>query len=396
MPRTFLSIVATLNRIAIVATIAGRIGMSRRGSAGGRAALRRWRAAVAAAAPGGGQPPVSGTDGPLSVSGGDGRLAAYAAAVGQAPGLVAMFSLGGTGMAWSSYRGGWQQIEIENQAWPWPKQVAVLVALTAGPAAYFAGVFWLFAEGLTGLAGLAIALVFGGAAAGALVWLARRWRRPEYTEFDGQVIRQVFTEGSDDSPDEYRVVIDDGVRATAWDFEITPEQWAGLAAGTLVHVRLNLRRREQVAVTPAGLPAVPPALAGIAAAQQRAGHGGLPDPAALVTMAEAAAIVGRPVHGKHIGGLGLRVMSWQPETAVVPILRVEVRLRDGRPAPPAARPVPGGYLLGRSAVVQAGSLTAVLHISGRAPAGSEAALASVLPAVSGRLGRLASLDLNQY
>ena len=50
----------------------------------------------------------------------------------------------------------------------------------------------------------------GAALVAVVIWLARRLA-PRFAEFDGQVIRQTFIE-HDEDPDEYRVVVDDGVR----------------------------------------------------------------------------------------------------------------------------------------------------------------------------------------
>jgi hypothetical protein len=50
-----------------------------------------------------------------------------------------------------------------------------------------------------------------------------------------------------------RVVVDDGVRATAWDLKVPAESWRLLPPGTFVHVRVNLHNRE-VAIDPAEPP----------------------------------------------------------------------------------------------------------------------------------------------
>ena len=74
-----------------------------------------------------------------------------------------------------------------------------------------------------------------------MIWLARRLA-PRFAEFDGQVIRQTFVE-SDEGPDEYRVVVDDGVRATAWDLRVAADSWRLMPPGTFVHARVNLHNR---------------------------------------------------------------------------------------------------------------------------------------------------------
>ena len=308
---------------------------------------------------------------------------------------MVVFAAGGTNVAWSSYRGSWQQITIEKNTWPWPRAIAFLLAIIFAPVLYFAGVFWLFAHGMAGLAERAIGLVVA-AVLGFIAWVAGRTLIPRFTEFDGQVIRQTFVKGGDDSPDEYHVVIDDGVRDTAWDFTVGSESYRRLAPGTFVHVRVNLRSRGEVGVQPVEPPPVVRQLADVAAEQQRAATGGLPDPAALLTAEEVASVLGRPVVGQHIGSTARRMMTWQPAGAVQPFLRIIVspagQPLGGRPMPQAAWPVPGvadGYLLDKSAVLYVGPLSTVISVSGRAPAGTEASLIRLLPLVEARLRELA-------
>jgi hypothetical protein len=354
-----------------------KIGTSRRCSAAGRAALERWRAAATA-------------------PGGDRRLLAYAAALGAAPAAVAVFAPAGKDVVWSSYRGSWQQIVVEKNTWPWPQAIALVLAIIVAPVLYFWGVFWLFAQGMTGLAERAIGLAVAGVV-GFAAWMAGRTLIPRFTEFDGQVIRQTFVKGGDESPDEYHVVIDDGVRDTAWDFKVGSESYRRLAPGTFVHVRVNLRSKEQVTVEPVEPPAVVRQLAEIAAEQQRAATGGLPDPAGLVTAEEAAGVLGRPVVGQHSGSPARRMMTWQPTGTGQPILRIIVSQAGEplgrRPMPQAARPVPGvagGYLLDKSALLYVGPLSTVISISGKAPAGIEASLIGLMQLVEARLGELAA------
>jgi hypothetical protein len=216
------------------AALAGSVGNSRRLTAAGRAALKRWRSAVAAAA-------------------GDGQVPAYAAALGGAPAALAVFAPGRKNTAWTSYRGGWQQLEIETGTWSWQ---------------------W-----------------------GDLAWLAHRATPPPFAEFDDQVIRQWIVKGDSDSPDEYRVAVDDGTRETAWDFDVGSERYRRLTPGTFVHVRVNLRDRADLAVAP----------------------------------------VEPPANGKHMDGGPGRSMVWQHAKTTRPMLRVEIRYAaDARPVPPGA------------------------------------------------------------
>ena len=172
-----------------------------------------------------------------------------------------------------------------------------------------------------------------------------------------------MVKGDDESPDEYHVAIDDGAREKAWDFKIGSEPYRRLTPGTFVHARVNLRSRAEVTVEPVEPPAVAHPLARVAADQERAATNGLPDPADLVTEAEAAAILGVKVRGNHVDGAPGRTMVWQPPSTGRPMLRIEIRhAADARRVPPAARPAPGvadGYLVGQGAAVTVPPLTAL-------------------------------------
>lgn len=350
-----------------------RIGTSRRRTAAGRQALRRWRAAVAAP--------------------GHGRRLAYSAALGSAPGAIAVFAPAGKNLLWSSYRGRWQQIAVEGgSTWSWPRTCTVLLAIMLAPLLYVGGVIWLFSHGLATLAGLTVVLVVAGTVAGALVWLARRTLFPRFAEFDGEVLRQTVTSNSD-GPDEYHVVIDDGVRPTAWDLEVGSGPYGLLTPGTFVHVRVNLRNREQVLVQPVEPPAVAGPLADVAAGQRRADTGGLPDPAVLVTAEEAIAVFGGPVQRHHISSPAGRATSWQLTGTGEPSLRIDVRNTtrppDGLSPAQIGWPVPGvtgGYLMGSKAVLYAGPWTVILGLRGTLPAGNEATLVYLLSLAADRLG----------
>ena len=338
--------------------------------------LDHWRSAVAAA-PGG--------------AGGGGRTLAYAAALGAAPAALAVFAQGSTSVAWSSYRGSWQLLEIETSTWSWPRGCSIWLAIVFGPILYFGAAIWLSTHGMVVLAEEMIGLVVAGGIACVLVGVARLAAFPRFAEFDGQVIRQWIVKG-DESPDEYHVAIDDGAREKAWDFSIGSEPYRLLTPGTFVHARVNLRKRSEVTVEPVEPPAVAHPLAEVAADQERAVTNGLPDPASLVTEAEAAAVLGGPVAGHHLDGVPGRTMVWQPRWTSTgrPMLRVEVRhAADARRVPPAARPAPGvadGYLLGLGALVTVPPLAALISIHGAARAGTQ--VAGLLPAVEGRLREL--------
>jgi hypothetical protein len=160
--------------------------------------------------------------------GGGGRTVAYAAALGAAPAALAVFAQGSTNVAWSSYRGSWQLLEIETNTWSWPWGCAVSLAIGVGPVLYFAAAIWLGTHGMVLLAEEMVGLVVAAGIAGGLVALARRAALPRVAEFDGQVIRQWMVKGDSDSEDEYHVAIDDGTREKAWDLSIGTERYRRL------------------------------------------------------------------------------------------------------------------------------------------------------------------------
>ena len=351
-------------------------GASRKPSAAGQAALARWRSAVE------GSP-------------GDGRLLGYAAALGRAPGAVAVFAPGGQNTVWSGYRGSWQQLEIERTTWPWPKALAITLGIIVGPFAYLGAVFWLFSHGLGGVGKLVIELTVAAVIVAVGLGVARRTLFPRYAEFDGQVARQWKVEGDSESPDEYHVAVDDGTRDKAWDFKVGSEPYRGLTPGTFVHVRVNLDIRSDLTVQRVEPPAVARPLARVTAEHQRAATGGLPDPADLLTADEASAVLGGPVQGEHADTPSGRMMRWQLTRGTMPALRVYVR-KAGGPVPPAARPVPGvaaGYLLEAGIMLTVPPVTAIITIQGRArdgavPARANRVLPGLLPPVEARLTEL--------
>jgi hypothetical protein len=226
----------------VLAMITGGIGTSRRPSAAGQAVLERWHTAADEAG-----------RGRAGGYGGEERFGAYAAALGRAPGAVAVFAAPKKDVVWSSYRGSWQQLPVETHGGSWPWAIAALVAIIFGPMAYIGGVIWLFAAGLGWIGERVLELTAGAALVGVAIWATRRMV-PRCAEFDGQVIRQTFIE-HDEDPDEYRVVVDDGAGATAWDLKVPAGSWRLLTPGTFVHARVNLYNRE-VTIDPVEPPTV--------------------------------------------------------------------------------------------------------------------------------------------
>jgi len=198
------------------------VGARRRRTAAGQAVLRRWRAATAAQ------------------SAGDGRLLAYAAALGAAPAAAAAFAPPGRNVAWSNYRGGWQQIAIETNTASGRAALAGLAAAIGGTLLFIGVVSWLATHGLAALVGdmgPLIGLLF---LASLVVWALRARLFPRFAEFDGQVIKQWMVAGGEDSPDEYHLAIDDGARAKAWDLKVGSDLYRQATPGALVHARVNL------------------------------------------------------------------------------------------------------------------------------------------------------------
>ena len=360
----------------VLSLVTAGVGAGRRPSAAGQSVLERWHATADEMRRG--------------RAGGEGRFGAYAAALGRAPGAVAAFAAPGKELVWSSYRGSWQQLPVETDGGSWPVAIVAILAIIFGPMAYIGGVIWLFAAGLGWIGERVLELTAGAVLVGLAIWAARRMV-PRFAEFDGQVIRQTFIE-HDDDPDEYRVVVDDGTGPTAWDLKVPAVSWRLLTPGTFLRARVNLHNRD-VTIDPVEPPAVAAPLAAVAAEQQRAGTGGLPDPGVLVTADEAAELLRGPVRGRHADGPASRAMIWQPSGAAQPILRIEVRPAGSGPRVPAdARPVPGvggGFLLGQSAMLYTGSCIASIGVHGAGQPGmgtaDEASLARLLALVSARL-----------
>jgi hypothetical protein len=215
------------------------VGASRRPSAAGQAVLDRWHAEADAA---------RGRD---VARGGDMRLAAYAAALGRAPGALATFAPPGRNTAWSSYRGGWRQIAIETNSSTMSCQaaLAILAAIICGPLLLVSVTIWLSAHGLAALVGQFVGLIMVFGLVGVVLWTLRRRLFPRFTEFDGQVIRQWMIKGDDESPDVFHIAVDDGVRAKAWDLTVGGGLYSQLAPGSLVHARVGLWKPRQTTVS---------------------------------------------------------------------------------------------------------------------------------------------------
>jgi hypothetical protein len=220
-----------------VSSVTIGVGTRRRPSAAGQAVLDRWHAAADAARG-------------RAAQGDDARLAAYAAALGRAPGAVAVFAQPGRNMAWSSYRGGWRQIAIETDANTMSCQgaLAIMLAIGGGLLLLIVVMGWLGTHGLIALVKPLGELIMVFFFVSIAAWMLRRRLFPRFAEFDGQVIRQWMISGDDESPDQYHIAVDDGVRATAWDLLVDSGIYGQLVPGALVHARVGLWKPRQTTV----------------------------------------------------------------------------------------------------------------------------------------------------
>jgi len=198
--------------------------------------------------------PTAGTA--LLAVGGDRRIA-YAAALGAAPDAVAAFSAAtDRDRVWSSFGGSWHRVVVGRARHRYVPGTAELAG-SAALCGLFA-VLTLVILGEFGLKWAAVFLVFPGCIwwGGTLLVFgcaARAARRPALAEFDGQILK-LWTEnvpGDDNTPSHtrYCVAIDDGIREQAWALDVGHPAYAASRAGQLVHVRVDPRRNDLLAMT---------------------------------------------------------------------------------------------------------------------------------------------------
>ena len=217
----------------------------------GRAALAEWlgfRVALIGSRSG-----RTGATAMLAVAG-DRRIA-YAAALGAAPDAVAAFSSAADRYhAWSSFGGSWHRVLLGRADTKYVPGRLELVLLTAF-GCFFAGIVLvvLKASGPLWAAGAA---VFPG----CTWWIPAIWvygsavrasRLPRLAEFDGQVLKR-WTQADGENGIDHCVAIDDGVSQRAWALVVGSRTYAEAKAGTLVHVQVDPRRNQLIAMTPAG------------------------------------------------------------------------------------------------------------------------------------------------
>jgi hypothetical protein len=220
----------------------------------GRAALAEWlgfRVALIGSRTG----RTAGTA-MLAVAG-DRRIA-YAAALGAAPDAVAAFSSSADrDYAWSSFGGSWHRVLLGS---PLAKTVPGPFAL-AGVTAYgcLYGVIVVAVLATSGpLWAAGIALLPGSSFWVPAIWLygsaVRASRLPRLAEFDGQVLKR-WTQSDGDNGTDHCIAIDDGVSQRAWTLVVGSQTYADTKGGMLVHVRVDPRRNQLIAMAPASAPA---------------------------------------------------------------------------------------------------------------------------------------------
>ena len=219
-------------------------------SAAGRAALSDWlgfRVALIGSRSG----RTAGTA--LLAAAGDRRIA-YAAALGAAPDAVAAFSAyADRDHVWSSFGGSWHRVVVGSPRAKYVPGAAGLAGVTA--LGFPFAVMGLYVLDHAGPMWATVFAVFPG----CTWWICALWvywsaaRLPRLAEFDGQVLKLWTEAGEEESEAEtYCVAIDDGMSERAWALGIGRQAYASTRAGMLVRVRVDPRRNQLLALSPAG------------------------------------------------------------------------------------------------------------------------------------------------
>jgi Predicted membrane protein (DUF2207) len=217
----------------------------------GRAALVEWlgfRVALIGSRTG-----RTGATAMLAVAG-DRRIA-YAAALGAAPDAVAAFSSSADrDHAWSSFGGSWHRVLLGSPASKHVPGKLELVLITAYGCMY-GGIVLVVLNTSGPLWAAGIALIPGSSWWLPAIWVygsaARASRLPRFAEFDGQVLKRWIQSDGENGID-HCIAIDDGVSQRAWALIVGSRTYADAKAGTLVHVQVDPRRNQLIAMTPAG------------------------------------------------------------------------------------------------------------------------------------------------
>ena len=219
----------------------------------GRAVLAEWlgfRVALIGSRSG-----RTGATAMLAVAG-DRRIA-YAAALGAAPDAAAAFaSSADRDHAWSSFGGSWHRVLLGGADAKYVPGKLELVLITAYGCMYGGIVLGVLStSGPLWAAGIAVL-------PGSSWWLPAIWvygsavrasRLPRSAEFDGQVLKR-WTQSDGDNGIDHCIAIDDGVSQRAWALVVGSRTYTDAKAGTLVHVQVDPRRNQLIAMAPAGAP----------------------------------------------------------------------------------------------------------------------------------------------
>jgi len=381
------------------------IGLGLRGSErltpAGKACLAGWQRRQAtlpgdgsrAALPGvdpGPDPAVAGDDLAmvLDVTDGD-RTLAYAAALGAAPGAVAVFTRSHT-LVWSSYGGRWRQLVVGDPAersWPAGVALPLFAGLTVSFFSAFVLIGGLVVHGIDGAV-----LVAGGVAgvvAGVVLLrqatLADR-QLPSTAEFDGVVLERWtwVQKGEESDTTCYAVALDDGQQDQAWAFTVDHGGYARLVPGALVHATVNPRRNRLIAVDVTGTPQLPSQVAAAQAAKQ-------PLRARLVNAGEAARVLGVPEKETQCYLLGVSCIWKRAKGRGSITITAGRRAMLARHAERTGRPLPDRdgverWLVGnRSVVLRRGTIVVKIILSGQLGLDRGEALAWLTDLVTERL-----------
>jgi Predicted membrane protein (DUF2207) len=222
-------------------------------TAAGRAALAGWLG-FRAAMTGSRSRPTAGTA--LLAAGGDRRIA-YAAALGAAPAAVAAFGPDGDWL-WSSFDGSWRRVTVGKPHEPYVPSPGLQVGIKILCSLYACMTLVVLEE--FGWTWAAVFTLFPGYLLWGAAWAvfrcaARARRLPPLAEFNGQILKR-WTEnipGDENSSEQTMccIAIDDGTRDEAWTLMISDRVYAGILAGSVVHVRIDPRRNRLLAMCPA-------------------------------------------------------------------------------------------------------------------------------------------------
>jgi len=156
--------------------------------------------------------------------------------------------------AWSSFGGSWHRVLLGSPASEHVPGKLELVLITAYGCMY-GGIVLVVLNTSGPLWAAGIALIPGSSWWLPAIWVyrsaVRASRLPRFAEFDGQVLK-LWTQSDGENGIDHCIAIDDGVSQRAWALVVGSRTYADAKAGTLVHVQVDPRRNQLMAMTPAG------------------------------------------------------------------------------------------------------------------------------------------------